>query len=47
VPDFEVQESDDDREIVPTLGLDDRLYTEDEQEIVPAEEVVSGRLYTQ
>lgn len=43
VPDFEMAE---DGSIVPDIGVDDRLYTEDEEEIVPSDVVSSGRLYT-
>jgi hypothetical protein len=46
VPDFDMAEKQD---IVPEIGLDDRLYTETEDEndrIVPADMAVSGRSYT-
>ena len=51
VPDFEMAERQD---IVPDIGVDDRLYTEDgglddedtNKKVVPAETAVSGRLYT-
>jgi hypothetical protein len=50
VPDFEMAE----KQIVPDIGVDDRLYTEDggledddtNKKVVPAETAVSGRLYT-
>jgi hypothetical protein len=32
-------------DLVPQLGLDDRLYTEDD-ELVPSEVIPSGRQYT-
>lgn len=46
VPDFDMAETD----IVPDIGLDDRLYTETEDDVndkvVPGDVAVSGRLYT-
>lgn len=51
VPDYDMAE---DGDVVPQIGLDDRLYTETEEEneddlnskIVPSDTAVSGRLYT-
>jgi len=47
VPDFDMAEKQD---IVPDIGLDDRLYTETEDDvndkIIPSDVAVSGRLYT-
>ena len=46
VPDFDMAEKD----TVPQIGLDDRLFTEVDDDlndkIVPADTAVSGRLYT-
>ena len=50
VPDFDMAE----KQVVPQIGLDDRLYTEDggneddnpNRKIVPSDTAVSGRLYT-
>lgn len=47
VPDYDMAEMGGDH-VVPEIGLDDRLYTEDDEndKIVPADTVGSGRLYT-
>lgn len=50
VPDYDMAEVDSGHEIVPNIGLDDRLFTENDPEeesnTVPADVVSSGRLYT-
>jgi len=50
VPDYDMAEVDSGHELVPNIGLDDRLYTEDggdeDSKIVPSDVVGSGRLYT-
>jgi hypothetical protein len=50
VPDYDMAEVDNGHELVPNIGLDDRLYTEDggdeDSKIVPSDVVGSGRLYT-
>lgn len=48
VPDFDMAETD---QVVPDIGIDDRLYTEDggddeNKKTVPSDVVSSGRLYT-
>lgn len=47
VPDYDMAEGGSGK-IVPDLGLDDRLFTEDDEDekIVPSEVAVSGRSYT-